>query len=41
MVPLQISPAHFFILVQPLKLMGSLHKKEANELSDKHGTLQT
>ena len=42
-VPLQISPAFFFsFLFRPtIKIKGSLLKKQANELGDKHGILQT
>ena len=41
MVPLQISPAHFCNVRPTLKINGSLHKKQANKLNDKHGVLQT
>ena len=40
-VPLQISPAHLFNFRPTLKIRVSLHKKQANNLSDKHGILQT
>ena len=34
---MQISPARFFFLFRPtIKIKGSLFKKQANELSDKH-----
>ena len=39
-VPLQISPARFFIFRPTLKIKGTLLKKQANELGDKHGILQ-
>ena len=39
-VPLKTSPACFIFYYRPtLKIKGSLHKKQANELSDKHGIL--
>ena len=39
-VLLQISPDRF-IFRPPLKVKGTSHKKQVNELSDKHGILQT
>ena len=38
---MQIFLAHVFHFRPILKTKGSLHKKQANELSDKHGILQT
>ena len=38
---MQISPARFFLFRPTIKIKGSLHKKQANELGDKHGILQT
>ena len=42
-VPLQISPALFLNFRPTLKIKGtgSLHKKQANKLSDKFGVLHT
>ena len=41
-VPLQISPASFIFYFRPtLKIKVTLHKKQANQLSDKHWILQT
>ena len=35
-VPLQISPARFFLFRPTIKIKGSLLKKPSNDLSDKH-----
>ena len=40
-VTLQIYPARFFLFRPTIKIKGSLLKKQANELSDKNGILQT
>ena len=39
-IHLQISPGHFYFR-RTLKIKGSLHNKQAYELSNKHGILQT
>ena len=42
MVSLQIiCPARFLLFRPTIKIKGSLLKKQGNELSDKHGILQT
>ena len=40
-VPLQMLLAHFFHFRFTLQIKGSLHKKQAKELSEKHRILQT
>ena len=40
-IPLQIFRAYFFLFRPTIKIKGNLLKKQANELSDKHGILHT